>query len=35
MDKGFVGKLCKRPEQKEMLSQLLKLHDKGDQVERV
>lgn len=35
MDKGFVGRLCKRPEQKEMLSQLLKLHDKGDQVERV
>ncbi|MDI9519641.1 MAG: acetyl-CoA carboxylase carboxyltransferase subunit beta [Bacillota bacterium] len=34
MEKGFVNKLCKRQEQKEILSRLLKLHE-GDQGERV
>ena len=34
LEKGFVSKLCKRPEQKKMLSELLKMH-KGGRHERV
>ncbi len=29
LDKGFVGRLCKRPEQRELIGMLLKMHSGG------